>query len=664
MITQPSFQFGSPDIDDVGRFTRLEGDGYLSSTFKRLYYHLYSNSTVSRAERIMDDLYMILLCKLLEAQRSAAKNQIERFVEFAGSADEILLGVLHDHFPHLIAPGRRFSVEDDLIRWTLSELALIDVTTAPAHIVGDAFQALIGPSLRGDRGQFFTPRSLVEAMVKIIAPKPYENVLDPACGTGGFLSETHVYQSQLAKNDSPTGHIVGIDKDFDMFRFGSALLEIIAPRRSHIFHCNSLDSQAWENIVQPNGFEEFDVILTNPPFGSRIGIRENEILSHYDFGHRWNKTSEGHVWQKSNTLAPSQHPQILFLELCVRRLRPGGRLGIVLPEGVFGNVSQGFVWSWLRKRGRIYALLDCPRTTFQPSTDTKTNVLFFEKARVQSATSVMDQQKVRIGVAVSSGHDRRGRSQLKDGVAHPDDFKRLGSEFHGVSNSAVGWQDVVLRNPEYLVPRYHVDRVLRTSEEEELIGDAPSATLNDLVSSGLMAVRKGHEPGADTYGTGNIPFIRTSDITNFELSANPTNGISNSVYTKFARQQQLRPNDVLIVVDGRYRIGATALLTSNNFRCVVQSHFRILRPLHPETLNCYELMFALNLPSVRMRIRNLVFVQSTLGTLGKRLFELRIPILNGDGPWRESVDRFSNALMERDRLLPELTDRYSTDIDL
>ena len=159
-------------------------------------------------------------------------------------------------------------------------------------------------------------------------------------------------------------------------------------------------------------------------------------------------------------------------------------------------------------------------------------------------------------------------------------------------------------------------------------------TLEELVSSKILSIRTGHEPGSDTYGTGNIPFIRTSDIANLELSADPTKGVSEDVYSKFAIQQRLKPNDILMVVDGRYRIGATALVTANNYRCLIQSHFRILSILDPTSLSCFELLFALNLPSVRLRVRNLVFVQSTLGTLGKRLLELRIPILSGDGRGR------------------------------
>ena len=120
--------------------------------------------------------------------------------------------------------------------------------------------------------------------------------------------------------------------------------------------------------------------------------------------------------------------------------------------------------------------------------------------------------------------------------------------------------------------------------------------------------------------------------------------MSHEVYEKYRVQQDLSAGDVLMVVDGRYRIGTTAILSRNNHRCVVQSHIVIIKVHDRGVLGPYELLFALNLPFVKMRIRSLVFVQSTLGTLGKRLLELEIPILGYEGPWRRRINEFQNAL--------------------
>ena len=209
-------------------------------------------------------------------------------------------------------------------------------------------------------------------MVEILDPKPGEDVCDPAAGTGGFLAETLVYQLQKYPHSRSSGDLIGIDKDTGLARLSGALLKILSKNRAHVYNFNSLSFGEWiENAAKhPDG--RFDVVLTNPPFGAKIGIRDESILGSFDFGHVWTSSTSGKDrWARTRALSSSEDPQILFIELCVRALKPGGRMGIVLPEGVFGNKQTAYVWDWLESQGHITALLDCPRTTFQPGTDTK-----------------------------------------------------------------------------------------------------------------------------------------------------------------------------------------------------------------------------------------------------------------------------------------------------
>jgi type I restriction enzyme M protein len=627
----------------------------LTETFRRLYYHLYTNSHATRAETIVEDLSLLLLLKLA-AERANANHLLAAYCDRGGSSIP-LLEVLRREFPDLVAADRRFKIGEDALRHALRDLRDVSLSTAPGHALGEAFQALIGPRLRGDKGQFFTPRSLVAAMVRIAAPRPDESVLDPACGTGGFLVEAAVYQAAAGR---ARGAVIGAEKDHDLSGLAGALLQITAGARASVRHASSLDLSVWGITDGEEPTERFDVILTNPPFGAKIGVKDADVLRRYAFGHRWSLSTAG-GWTQTPSLLPSQDPQLLFLELCVRLLRPGGRLGIVLPEGVFGNKGEGYVWQWLSTHGRILALLDCPRTTFQPSTDTKTNALFFERAK---HVAVVGPTVVRVGVALTCGHDRRGRSRLANGSPHPDDFVDLGRTYHAKDGAKTWWRDVQLTRMDYLVPRYYAERRPITPQEKELTRGATWASLGDLVASKLLTIRKGHEVGSDAYGTGDIPFVRTSDIANFEISADPTKAVSGDIYEKFSKQQRVKAGDVLMVVDGRYRIGATAMLTKHNSKCVVQSHFRIIGMPRPQQLDPYEVLFALNLPSVRLRIRDLIFIQSTLGTLGKRLLELKIPTLHGDGPWRSHVDAFRRLLSERDLLLGELATRTGPELEL
>src|SRR5262249_37165454 len=132
----------------------------LPEIFKRIYYHLYTNSKASRAELIIEDLSLLLLSKLA-VELNAGKAALSAYLDGKGSANKVLLPMLRAAFPELLGATQVFALEDNSLRMALSELSPLDLSHAPAHALGEAFQALIGPRLRGEKGQFFTPKSLV-----------------------------------------------------------------------------------------------------------------------------------------------------------------------------------------------------------------------------------------------------------------------------------------------------------------------------------------------------------------------------------------------------------------------------------------------------------------------------------------------------------------------
>lgn len=624
-------------------------------TFKKLYYHLYSNSSSSRAERIIEDISKILLCKLLIDKGKSAKI-LDIYMKGNGTANELLLPELQKNYPSAIDESDRFSIGDSSIRISFQVLSDINLVNAPSYILGEAFQALIGPRLRGDKGQFFTPRSLVKAMVRIADPKPCSKVVDPACGTGSFLSETYRYlieatsESVLSDNQYS---LIGIDKDKDLSRLTTATLEIVAPNNYSVFTTDSLDIDSLIATGISSKVFNADLVLTNPPFGAKIGVTRESILQQYDLGHHWSFSSEENRWIKSNKVRKNQDPQILFIELCVKILKPGGVLGIVLPEGVFGNKQTGYIWDYLRHEGSIKALLDCPRTTFQPGTDTKTNVLFFQKFKEKSEDSVGSAIKVPIAVALHCGHDRRGRVFTENGEKHPDDFITIAQEFKK-NDSSNYWSTCEIQNPYYWVPRFY-DVALNKSIQKkasELCADLIS--FDELVENGYISIRKGHEVGSQAYGTGDVPFIRTSDIANWEISVDPTNAVSEEIFQQYAKQQKLQTGDILLVVDGRYRIGRTAILHPNNIKSVVQSHIKIITVTSKAPFSSYELLYMLNMPLILQQMRNLTFIQSTLGSIGKRLGQLRIFIPSQTEDWITEIKNFERLLTARASILSDL----------
>lgn len=610
-------------------------------TFKKLYYHLYSNSNSSRAERIMSDLAKLLLFKLAN-DRISEKKVLDDFLSGKSNANDSLIPLLRTCFPGLVEEGEQFALNDEALRRGLEEIQGIDFLNAPAHIIGDAFQSLIGPNIRGDKGQFFTPRSVVKCMVEILAPSNSDTIADPACGTGGFLAEAYSYLSVKYSKNELNGKLIGIDKDKDLAYLSSALLEITTHGMATIHNNNSLTLLKSRKIIDTSYFAE--IVLTNPPFGSKIGVADTEILQNYSLGHIW-QTVDG-KWQETDQIATVQDPQILFLELCIAMLKPGGKLGIVLPEGVFGNKTLGYVWEFILERGRIIGMIDCPRTTFQPSTDTKTNILFFRKNTEENVAE--SKNTFPVAVAIHCGHDRRGRSIKTNGDFYPDDFPRIGKEYSANEKEGI-WVRCAPKTS-YLVPRYYHNQT--TLGELSQLGELIS--FRQLIRHGYITIRKGHEVGSEAYGTGNVPFVRTSDINNFEISSDPSKSISEEVYNQYAHQQQLKEGDILLVADGRYRIGNLAIINQFNLKSIIQSHIKIIS-LSPEApFEPYEFLYILNLPLVQQQMRNLIFIQSTLGTIGRRLEEVKIPVVKNNPNWDAAILEFKSVVSERARLLSRI----------
>ena len=625
-------------------------------TFRRLYYHLYSNSDTSRAEAIFEDIAKLLLIGVL-ADDAEISSQVSCFMSGSGTAGELLLPVLRTRFPKLIGEEDGFRLSDNLVRLGIKELAGVNLAEAPTSVLGEAFQALIGPRLRGDRGQFFTPRELVRAMVAVARPAPRHKVVDPAAGTGGFLVEVQAYRTHRHPRHRNFGELIGLEKDRDLQRLGGAMVAAATHGCGQILLANSLAMNRLREELDPSPFGA-DIVLTNPPFGVRIAIIEKAILKQFALGHVWAFSPHDGRWHQQRVTRPSQDPQILFLDLCLHLLKPGGLLGIVLPEGVFGNRKTGYVWDHVRSLGTIEAMIDCPRTTFQPGTDTKTNVVFIRKFPCDKPT----RGKILVAVAKYCGHDRRGRVVTANGQPVANDFKHIGAAYQ--ESNRKWWLPCELSNPYYLIPRYYYGKAHSEVARLARRWNGQTVAFGELVNSRALVIRKGHEVGAEAYGTGDIPFVRTSDIHNWEISLNATNGVSDDVYQEFKNSQDLKPGDILLVVDGRYRIGRTAILHEHDCRCVAQSHFRIITTTKSSPVDCFGLLYILSRGEVVNEMRNLVFIQSTLGSIGKRLGELALPIPGRSHEWLDLVAKFRLALERRAQLLQELRESEGEEPEL
>ena len=334
--------------------------------------------------------------------------------------------LLDPDFGELFA-GDELEYDDKWITYIVSELQGIMFTHPETNTdaLGDAYEVLIPSSLKGESGQFFTPRNVVRFAISVISPnyRKKELMLDTACGSGGFLTVGLEYIlnqiRQLYPNRNRDGqrllikdyagkYFYGMDIEPLLFKIAKSYMAILGDGKTNIYHNDSLQSISKypQRFTDKIKYGTVDIITTNPPFGTKIDITDKNILSLYDLGH---KIVNGNPTQE---LLDGQDPDKLFLERDIQFLKEptgndvfGGRMVIVLPKQILSGAEEESIElrRWLLKRVDIYAVVDLPRDAFQPHTGTKTSLVFCRKARDCS-----ENHDIFMAVSEAVGHDRRG----------------------------------------------------------------------------------------------------------------------------------------------------------------------------------------------------------------------------------------------------------------
>lgn len=506
--------------------------------------------------------------------------------------------------------------------------------------IADAFETFIGPSLKGGQGQFFTPRNVVKLLVEMVNPSIDDKLIDPACGSGGFLVEAtrDIWRkvetrgaslgwpdSEIAaeKQEVAIKNIRGIDKDNFLSKVAKAYMTIIGDGRGGVFCENGLEASSnWKSITRDHiQLGSFDVVITNPPFGKKLKIDDLAILGSFQLGHKWTLNRTSHVYDKTSTVHQGQSPQILFVERCLELLRPGGRLGIIAPESMFCNPSHRYIVQFIKSVARIRAVVSLPEELFQPYTHAKTCAVVIEKTPTNHETG----HPIFMAIAKWCGHDSRGLP-----IPHDDLPKILDKFMEYQENGALEYDHLGfvidekdIRENVYL-PKYYNPEI--TDQLESLSATHNLLVLGDLIKKKLISISTGHEVGKLAYGTGTIPFIRTSEIVNWEIKLDPKHGLSEAIYSELKDKQDVQENDILMVRDGTYLVGTCGLVTKSDVKIVYQSHIYKVRAIKPDLLHPYLLLAVLTSPIVKAQIAAKRFTQDIIDTLGGRIKELVLPI--------------------------------------
>ena len=373
-----------------------------------------------RTEDISDDGFRVMAFRNTGQTDTELKTKIQRLFD---EARDQWKGVFPEH--------STFELSDSHLAVCVSSLQDIKLFNSNLQVVDEAFEYLVSKSAKGEKGQYFTPRHVIDMCVKMLNPQPGEYMIDTAAGSCGFpvhtifkLTGTLFTNAEIPEQDKE--HVLkvfGIDFDEKTVRVARTLNLIAGDGETNVLHLNTLDYERWDDSTERNsswvrtygdGFDRlkalrmeqgenksfgFDILMANPPFAG--DIKESRILHQYNLTFKQNGKAHTKVGR-----------DILFIERNLDFLKPGGRMAIVLPQGRFNNTSDKYVREFIAERARILAIVSLHGNTFKPHTGTKTSVLFVQKwnddPSVGPLCRKVDNYSVFLAVSEKGGKDNSG----------------------------------------------------------------------------------------------------------------------------------------------------------------------------------------------------------------------------------------------------------------
>ena len=444
----------------------LQTKAFTRDEFSRLLFKCHNiirNNDKLSPEAAFDEISKILFIKI-RYERTNSGTQIfskEEFLKQKKMYDAVKSKESPDYYQflfnktkedfakdHLFDENETIKIRENSFEQIVKELQVYNLSTTSDDVKGIAFEQFLGRTFRGELGQFFTPRTIVDFMVSVLDPQEGEYICDPCCGSGGFLIRAFEYVREHIENEVevrkedvkrslftddysklPKKEQEKIDqKVIDAFSKMNYELDINNPMgrlRSLSFDCiYGTDANPrmartakmnmimhgdghggvhhHDGLLNVNGIWEgrFDVILTNPPFGARIdkelkiteADRFTDIEKIKAYEKRYGKENYDNALKQVNDHINqpildlfqigkfSGLTEVLFIERCLNLLKPGGRMGIVLPEGVLNNTNLQKVRDFVESKAKILLIVSIPQDVFMAAGATvKPSLLFFKK---------------------------------------------------------------------------------------------------------------------------------------------------------------------------------------------------------------------------------------------------------------------------------------------
>lgn len=363
---------------------------------------------------VFEEVFKLIFIKLFDEMECYRGSY--RHLQFRNNDTASLVkGKLSDLFdkakkkwPGVFAEDERIRLSAEHLQICVGSLEEWKLFNSNLDVIDDAFEYLVNKNSKGEKGQYFTPRWVIDMCVKMLNPQEHETVIDTAAGSAGFTVHAmfHVWRAIIDDLGLPQSHLFTMERkpprcedyvadkvfaiDFDekSVRVARCLNLIAGDGQTNVLHLNSLDWRRWTDTAREDEWNDtfsegwkrlrrnradkddraysFDIVMANPPFAG--DIKQSAILAPYDLAHNAKGRLESKVGR-----------DLLFIERNLDMLKPGGRMAVVLPQGRFNNASDKRVRDYIMERCRVLAVVGLHPNSFKPHTGTKTSVLFVQK---------------------------------------------------------------------------------------------------------------------------------------------------------------------------------------------------------------------------------------------------------------------------------------------
>lgn len=508
------------------------------------------------------------------------------------------------------------------LAYVVNALQNISLEATPVDVKGEAFQVFVHKHQRGGRGEFFTPQPIVEMAVEMLEPSPLHRIIDPACGSGGFLIHIANFVSRkygVNPADYLRHQVRGIEFNPDVALIASIRMRLEGAEGTEILCANALLPS-----LRKTHAETYDMVLTNPPFGSRGKIDDPALLKEYELAYRWAQGNERGALQRKQIVP--RPPEVLFIEQCLHFLKPGGFLAIVLPDGILQNATALPVRRWLHSKAELVAVVSIPQEAFVPyGTGIKTSLVIVQK-HPSAVSSVFMAEVKQVGYTVKGTpvyqYDERGKPKT-DSQGHPllqsdvptviESFQafRKGHSFaRGCLCFTVHLEDL---NDRLDVPHYSPDKIASLS----LLSSYPVQPLKNIAE---IVRERAH------FTESPIRYIAISDVDPKTMSVVSVQHLDPQAVPSRAKYR-LQAGDIITAIAGASTgtsNHATALITEDEAGAICSNGFAVLR--HFRGVDPFYLLAYLRSQHFLNQVRRLLTGHAIPALSLEALAEVLVPI--------------------------------------